>query len=493
MNAPQPPPRSYTHPKRASATPYSEKLIIQDAPTLEAGVLKYDDEPSFRRRIPLPTGPWVLILGFAAIILIGALLLKLPWSVAPGKSIGWSEAFFTATSATTVTGLVITNPAETFSTFGHVIILILIQVGGVGFISFSVLLLRLIGRRVTLQTRFMVQQSLATEQMSDVLRLTLYLLGVTLTIEGIGATLLWLRWRETMPDGEALWLAVFHAISSYCNAGFDLFAGSGRGVLFGYGTDWYTLTVMGSLIALGSFGVTVMYDLWSTRRTRAWALNTRFTLLVSLILTFLGTAVIWGDGSLHIDIYPPETTPLERYGAGLFTMVSSRTAGLTILPLNQLHEATQMIILLWMFIGGAPASMAGGAGSSTVSVLLFAVLATARGRSAAVAFGRTLPNETIAKAVAIMSVSAILVTVMTFLVAIQMEASIFPVAFEVVSAFANAGYSLGLTPELSNFGRALIALTMFWGRLGALTIVVALAQREQPTLIRYPEEPVILG
>lgn len=490
MQAPPTPPLP-SRPKRPRPAPYAERILVPaDELPVGAGDLDLAETPLRRHR--WTSGPWVLIAGFGLIILLGSILLKLPWAATPGVTITWSEAIFTATSATTVTGLAVVNTANDYSFFGQVVILLLLQVGGVGFISFSVLLFRLIGRRITLQTRFIVQQTLATDELSGVLNLALYVLGITLSLEAIGAILLWLRWRTVLPNGEALWYAVFHAISSYCNAGFDLFTGTQYSVLFGFGTDWYTLAVLGSLILLGGFGITVMYDLWTSTGSRQWSLNTRITLTLTAILTLTGSLVIWLDPKLHSVIYP-DLPWLDRLSAGLFTIVSARTAGMTILPLTQLSESTQLVIMLWMFIGGAPASMAGGVSSSTVGVLLFAVLATAKGHSSAVAFQRTLPNETIAKAVAIMTVSTLLVTVITLALSFAMEARIFPIGFEVVSAFANAGYTLDFTATLDDLGRYLIAFTMFWGRLGPLTIVVALAQSEQPTLIRYAEEPVILG
>jgi trk system potassium uptake protein TrkH len=445
-----------------------------------------------RRRTPFREGPWVLIVGFAAMILFGAILLKLPWSAAPGTQITWEEALFTSTSATTVTGLAVRNTANDFSFFGQLVILFLLQVGGVGFIAFSVLLFRLIGRRITLQTRFIVQQSLGQQGASGVLNLALYVLGITLAIEAVGALFLWLRWRTTMPDSQALWYAVFHAISSYCNAGFDLFSGTDQGMLFGYGTDWFTLTVMGALITVGGFGITILYDLWSFRADRNLSINTRITIVLTFLLTLVGFIIFMADASLHANVMSG-TTMSERSAVGLFTVVSARTAGLTIVPLEKLNEATQMMVLLWMFVGGAPASMAGGVTLSTVGVLMVSVLATVRGLDSASAFGRTIPFETIAKAVAVMTVSTLLVTALTLALSLRHEGEIFAVAFEVVSAFANAGYSLDFTSHLDGVGRFIIAFAMFWGRLGPLTIVVALAQRQQPTLIQFPEEPVILG
>jgi trk system potassium uptake protein TrkH len=177
----------------------------------------------------------------------------------------------------------------------------------------------------------------------------------------------------------------------------------------------------------------------------------------------------------------------------MFTVVSARTAGLTLIPLEQLGHASALTILVSMFIGGAPASMAGGVTMSTVVVLFVAVYSTVRGNPHAVVFGRTIPFETIAKAVAIMTVSTFLVFVVTLMLLANMPKTFFPIIFEVVSAFSNTGYSLGATSELSSFGRVMIGLTMFWGRLGPLTMVVLLAQRERPTYARYPSEQIVMG
>lgn len=438
--------------------------------------------------------PWILIVGFAAIILLGTLLLKLPWSAAPGKHVSWVDALFTATSAVTITGLTVVSTVGTFSYLGQFFILLLLQVGGVGFISFSVLFFRLIGRRVTLDTRYLVQEELFESDASRVVRLALYLLGVTLTFEAIGAVLLFLRWRTVMPAGEAAWNAVFHAVSAYCNAGFDLFSGADKSVFFGFGTDVISLSVLGSLIILGGLGVPVLYDVWGYLRgkDRTLSLYTRLTLTLMVALNLVGALLFLLDGRFHSNMYP-DTPLIERVFAGTFTVVSARTAGVTIMPLDQLTNMSQLLILFWMFIGAAPASMAGGVSTSTVGVLLASVVATARGRSDAVAFHRTLPFETIAKAVAIMTVSTLLVAVVTMLLSIEHQGNIFRVGFETVSAFSNTGYSLAMTDKFSVFGRLLLAFTMFWGRLGPLTIVIALAQREEPTLIHYPDERVPLG
>ncbi len=453
-----------------------------------------DNIPTARDRLFLrrrTQGPWILIVGFALLILAGTVVLKLPWMAAADHTISWSDAFFTAASAITVTGLTVRNTAQDFSFAGQIAILALLQIGGVGFITSSVIFFRLIGRRVTLGTRFLVQQDVGSGQLSGVGRLAIYVLLVTVAFEVAGALLLWARWSSVYPPGEALWYATFQAISTYCNAGFDLFGATDKGALYGFSGDWFSLIVLSLLVIAGGFGIAIYYDLITARRTRMLSLNTRFSLTMAAGLIVAGLVFILLDPFLHDNVLA-DRTYMERFWMGLFTSVAARTAGVTIMPLEQLGDATHMVLVMLMFMGAAPASMAGGVSTSTIAVLLTAVGGTARGREAAV-FGRTLPVETVAKAVAIATVSLLVVMATTLLLTLYYQAGLIELGFEVVSAWSNTGYSLGLTPGLDNFGRFVLAFTMFWGRLGPLTIVVALAQRESPALIHYPEEAVILG
>lgn len=459
---------------------------------VDLGPWPQQGRPAARRT--RPQTPWVLIFGFGGLIALGTLLLKLPWAAAPGVQVSWVDALFTSTSAVTVTGLTVLSTADTFSRVGQLFILLLIQVGGLGFISFSVLLFRMIGRRVTLGTRFLVQEELVENDASKVVRLALYLMAVTLTIEGIGAGLLYLRWRTLLPPGEALWNAVFHAVSIYCNAGFHLISSANESVFLALGTDIPLLSVLSVLIILGGLGVPVLYDVWGyfTGSDRTLSLHTRMTLRLMLALNVVGALIFLVDGRFHTELFP-DASLVERIFAGAFTVVSARSAGLSVMPLERLTDMSQLMLMLWMFIGGAPASMAGGVSTSVVGVLLASVIATARGHNDAVAFDKTLPFETIAKAVAIMTVSTLVVALVTMLLSFERQGDLFRIGFETVSAFSNTGYSLGITDQFDSWGRTLLALMMFWGRLGPLTIVIALAQREGPTLIRYPDERVPLG
>jgi len=450
-----------------------------------------------QKRNPSPArGSKILVGGFAVIILAGTLLLKLPAATTGSRTLSWVEALFTAVSATTVTGLAVVPTEQTFSLFGEVVILVLIQVGGIGFITLSVLLFRLIGRRVSIYERNLLRQTLGAESVGGaggVVRLTLIVLSTTVVIELIGALLLFSQWVQVMGWQRAAYFAIFHSISAFCNAGFDLFHGLDDPLLQYSRTNFTIIMVMSVLITIGTLGITVIYDVVAWPREKRFSLHTKIILPFTLVLVIAGTLlVIFDESFIEGQALAPESAG-QRWLLAFFTIVSSRTAGLTLVPMDQLGEASQLIIYIWMFIGGAPASMGGGVGLSTVAVVLLTLQSTVRGYRDVRIFERTLPTETIAKAVAVLTVSIALVAGMTLLLTLLEPFRLFDIAFEVVSAFSNTGYSLGITAGLGTASRLLVAFTMFWGRLGPLTLVVALAQRRHQSLVNYPEERIIIG
>jgi trk system potassium uptake protein TrkH len=435
------------------------------------------------------------VLGFAVIILIGTGLLMLPFATeGPGGLTFW-EALFTATSATTVTGLVVFGTEVTFSTFGEIVILLLIQVGGVGFITLSVVLFKLIGRRVTIYERILLTQTLGVDAGKGVVRLTLSVLLITIIIELIGAFFLFIQWVqfEHMDAGTAAYYAIFHSVSAFCNAGFDLFKGLDDPILMQVRTDVLSLIVMSVLITIGTLGITVIYDVIVWPRERHFSLHTQLVLPLTLALVVIGTVIVLADEFLGNGNALAVVSPGKQWLLGLFTVVSSRTAGITLISLPDLGSASQLMLFMWMFIGGAPASMGGGVGISTIGVVLATLASTVRGHNEVRIFERTLPIETVFKAVAVLTVSTILVMVITTTLMLVNSNQLFPVAFEVISAFSNTGYSLGVTGDFGTAGRILIIFTMFWGRLGPLTLIVALAQRRRRSLVHYPEEKIIIG
>lgn len=438
-------------------------------------------------------GAKILVIGFAIIILLGAVLLTLPIATEGPGHLGFQEALFTATSATTVTGLVVVGTEATFSTFGELVILALIQIGGIGFITLSVLLFRLIGRRVSIYERILLSQALGVGERRGVVQLTLTVIYITVVIELIGAFFLFARWVRVMDWPAAAYYAMFHSVSAFCNAGFDLFKGLDDPIVGATRADPVVIVTFSLLIIIGTLGISVIYDLIVWPRERYLSLHTRLVLPFTLFLIVIGTGLVMLDETLvkgqALAILPPD----QRWLMAYFTIVSSRTAGITLIPMADLGQASQLIIFVWMFIGGAPASMGGGVGLSTVAVVLVTLYSIARGHNDARVFERTLPTETVYKAVAILTISMALVVGVTLTLTFLDQGPLFPVAFEVVSAFSNTGYSLGITDSFGPVGRGLLAFTMFWGRLGPLTLVVALAQRHHPSLIRYPEEKIIIG
>ena len=445
-------------------------------------------------RKPSPArGSKILVLGFAAIILSGSILLTLPVATKGPGHLSWLEALFTATSATTVTGLVVVGTQPTFSIFGQIVILFLIQVGGVGFITLSVLLFKLIGRRVTIYERRLLSQTLGVGAGQGVVHLTLIVLLTTVAIELIGALFMFLQWIEIMPWYQAAYYSIFHAVSAFCNAGFDLFTGLDDPILLFARRDPVIIITMSILITIGTLGITVVYDIIAWPREKHLSLHSQLVLPLTLLLTAIGTVLLMVDETF-VEGHALSVFPVgQRWLLAFFTVVSSRTAGLTFIPMADLGQASQLIIMIWMFIGGAPASMGGGIGISTVAVVLVTLYSIVRGYSDSRVFERTLPTETIFKAVAVLTVSTVLVVGVTLTLLLLNQGDLFSVAFEVMSAFSNTGYSLGITDSFGNLGRILLAFTMFWGRLGPLTLVVALAQRRRQTLINYPEEKIIIG
>ncbi len=444
--------------------------------------------------MPSPArGSKILVAGFAAIILIGTALLRLPVSTTGSYQVGWVEALFTATSATTVTGLVVLPTSATYTLFGQIVILSLIQVGGMGFIILSVVLFRLIGRRVSLYERNLLKETLGVEGRGGLVRLTLVVFISTIAIEMTGAAIMFTQYVQVLDWPTALYYSIFHAISAFCNAGFDLFTGLDDPALIFTRENPTILIVLSILITIGTLGITVVYDVVAWPHEQRLSLHTKIVLPFTLLLSIVGTILLVFDEAYIDGQAIPAIFTGKNLVLAFFTVVSSRTAGLTLIPVDLLGEGSQLMLFVWMFIGGAPASMGGGVGLSTVAVVLITLQSTVLGYSDVRIFERTIPVETIVKAVAVLTVSTALVTGITLLVILLEPANLFSIAFEVVSAFSNTGYSLGITAGLGTLSRLLVAFTMFWGRLGPLTLVVALAQRHRQTLIHYPEERIIIG
>jgi len=464
----------------------------------------------FRSRRPLlrQVLPWLPLLGILGLILLGFLLLLLPWANREGRVTPWSVALFTATSAVTVTGLVVRDTAEYWSPVGKGILAFLIFVGGTGFMTLGAFFLTLLGQRASLSFQVLLQEPLGRPRLGQIARLVRRIVVTFVLLQAVGFVLLWgLVYRPLFPGDvpAQVGYALFHAISAFNNAGFTIYPQSAS--LSALATLPPALLVFMGLIILGGLGFPVLEDLrahgWRFRR---YHLDTKLVLTSSLALWAVGAVMI-----LLIEVDNPTTLgryPLpHRFTNALFLSVSARTAGFSTFPLDRLDWSTLFLLLGLMFIGTASVSTGGGIRLNTLGVLVATAWAGVLGREQVRVFQRTLPHEAVHRAVAVAFLSLVLVFGLALLIA-GVEGSLLAgsrfrfldLLFEVVSAFGTVGLSTGVTPELNPVGQGALMLAMLVGRVGPLTLALALAGRrtlltghptEEP--LRYAEERVRIG
>lgn len=434
------------------------------------------------------TPPQALVLGFAALIGLGSLMLSLPVATETGEPLPFLDALFTATSAVCVTGLVVVDTASTFSLFGEWVILGLIQVGGLGFMTVGVLFAILLGKKLGMKSRLLLQQTFQQNQLQGLVRLALLVSGITLLIESAGFILLSLRWIPEWGWSQGMYLSLFHSISAFNNAGFDLF---GNSLISYVGDPWINATVAG-LFILGGIGFVVIGEIMQYRHTRRISLHTRLVLTVTGALIVVGTALLlaieWKNPATLAPL-PPET----KWWAAFFQAVTPRTAGFNSLHIPDLYPASQLIIILLMVIGASPSSTGGGIKTTTFILVLLAVWSMIRGRSDVVIFRRRIPYEVVYRALTILVTSLTLILLITVLLTLTEHANLMSALFETVSAAGTVGLSIGLTAELTPVGKLLLMIAMFAGRLGPMTLAFAIAQKQTPSSIRYPEEKPLVG
>ncbi|MFF2795011.1 TrkH family potassium uptake protein [Lysinibacillus xylanilyticus] len=435
--------------------------------------------------------PKILVLGFATIILIGTFLLTLPIATENGEGLSFLNALFTATSATCVTGLVVVDTGDTFSTFGELVILFLIQIGGLGFMTFATLLFLLLGKKISLKERLLLKEAFNNITMAGLVRLVRRILLFTALIELIGALILSIRFSFDMPVGKAIYFGFFHSISNFNNAGFDLMGGFNG--LTEYVDDPFIVLTICALITIGGLGFIVINELYEYRETKRLSVHSKIVLSTTLILTIGSTILIF------LFEYGNSKTlgPLSEWGkvlGSLYQAVTPRTAGSNTLPIGDLTQSTLFLIILLMFIGAGSGSTAGGIKITTFALLVATMWSQIRGKEDVVLFRRRIVNETILKALTVTMCGMMIVIFVTFVLSILEQGHSFMMyLFEATSAFGTVGLSMGLTPELSPGGRLVIILTMFAGRLGPLTIAFAIAKRRKSEAFRHPKGNIMIG
>ena len=435
------------------------------------------------KREPRPE-EW-LVFGFLGIILLGTLLLALPVSSINGQSIGLLDSLFTATSAVCVTGLVAVDTGTTFSLFGQAVLLALIQVGGLGFMVFATRIMLMLGRRISIKNRLLIRESMNSASLSNLGGLARRYLLLALGIEAAGAALLAMRFVPMYGLRRGLWFAVFHAVSAFCNAGFDLFGGFSS--LTGFAADPLVLLTVAALIVLGGLGFSVILEVLRSRQgLKNLSLHARIVLTFTLALLLMGTAFYALVERGRLDVLN-----------ALFQSVTMRTAGFNTVDLAFLTDGSKLFSSLLMMIGASPASTGGGMKTTTVAVVALLIFSVVKGDEGVNAARRRISADTVRRALAVVALFLTMLTLGTLSLSIIENGrfSLADILFECASAMGTVGVSAIGTPNLHPVSRALLMPMMFLGRVGPLTLAVAVARRQGRvrSLSKYPEEKIMIG
>ena len=447
-----------------------------------------------RRFLARFTPMQITALVFVLIILVGAVLLMLPAASRDGHPVPFLTALFTATSCTCVTGLALVDTFTQWSGFGQVVMLLLIQIGGLGFMTIVSLFFFALDKKIGLKQRILMAQSLGLDNLNGIVKMVRKVLVRTLIVEGIGAALLFVRFLFQMPVGQALWWGIFHSISAFCNAGFDIMGAVEQGgSLVLYVGDPVVNAVLCVLIALGGLGFFVWDDILTNRAFKRFSVYTKMVLVISAVLT-LGGAVLfalleWNNpatlGSLPVG---------EKLLAALFQSVTTRTAGFYTIPQRNLTDSSLALTNILMLIGGSSGSTAGGMKTVTVGVLVLSVLSTARGRSRLTVCSRTIHPHQISDAVCVVGLVCGLAMICGMVLSVSNGLAFDVCLYETVSAIATVGLSTGITPDLNTVSHLMLIILMFFGRVGIMTISLGfLLSDRAKERYHYAETKVMIG
>ncbi|EIT85785.1 Trk-type K+ transport system, membrane component [Fictibacillus macauensis ZFHKF-1] len=431
------------------------------------------------------TPPQTVALIFLTLVVVGGCLLKLPISTV--KGIDWIDAFFTAVSAATVTGLVTVDPGSTFTIFGQVVILFLIQVGGIGIMSFAILVVIMLGKKIGIKQRLIMQEALNQPSIGGVIRLVRNLLLFSISIEAIAVLFLSIRWVPDLGFAKGIYYSIFHTIAAYNNAGFGLWPDN----LTRYVGDPTVNLVITLLIMTGGLGFTVLVDLWYSREWRNLSLHSKVMIISTFAVNVVAVVLIY-----LFEYNNPHTlgalSPTDKLWAAYFQGISPRTAGFNTIDIGSMRQDSALLMVILMFIGAGSTSTGGGIKLTTFIVILFAVITFLRGKEHTTIMKRTIRNAVILRALAIATLSMMLVFVGTLLLTMSEHAPLMTILFEVASAFGTVGLTMNFTATLSLFGKCVIICIMFLGKIGPLTLAFSLA-RPQKANIRYPDGELFTG
>ena len=435
------------------------------------------------------------VMAFTFIVIVGAVLLALPWTTESGRATAFDDAFFTAVSASSVTGLVVVDTQDHWNFFGELILLVLIQVGGLGFMVGTSLVLASLGRTLSLRDSLLLQDGAPTLSLAEATNLSKRILRFIFWSEAIGAVLLTgVLLHEGRSIGVAVWHGIFTSVSSFCNAGFDL-EGNFSSVI-GFSDSLIFTSTSLVLIQAGALSYITFSDAWQKKVWKRFALDTKLVLLTNAILLVGGAAMFmaleWNNAMRGYDNWLKPLT-------ALFQSASVRTAGFSAMPFDDVHPATIFFSIGAMMVGGAAGSTTGGVKLATIAIVVIAVISTVRGQPDAQAFGRRISTQLVFRAMAVITLFLFAHFLLTLGLAVtedviaQKEFGFLAIMLEAMSAVATAGLSTGITPDFSTAGKILLCIGMYVGRLGPLTAVYALQRRQKQALYRFPESPIRIG
>lgn len=434
----------------------------------------------------------MIVVGFMLIILTGSLLLMLPWASRSHEVTPFLDTLFTATSASCVTGLVVVDTWSHWSMFGQVIILILIQVGGMGFMTLGVFMAILLRRRIGLKTRGVLQESINSLQIGGIVKLAKKIIQGTVFFESVGALILMYRFIPKVGMARGIWYGIFHSVSAFCNAGFDLMGYvEPYQSLCGYTGDWLVnLTIM-SLIVIGGIGFFVWDDIATKKlKVRRYTLHTKLVLMTTLALIIGGALFFFFTEQSNVLRNMPFA---ERIWASFFQSVTARTAGFNTVDTGALTEGSKFVTILLMFVGGSPGSTAGGIKTTTLIVLLVCVRSNMRQEKGYNILDRRLDEEVVRKACTVMCTNLLLMLTATIVMLVLQPFALTDVLFETASAIGTVGMTTGITRSICSVSKAVLIFLMYCGRIGSLTFALSLRGNKHEPAVKQPVEQVMIG
>jgi len=445
-----------------------------------------------RRNIYTPVR--ILAIGFAIVIFLGALLLSLPIASQSDKITPFVDCLFTSTTSVCVTGLVTVDTGTHWTYFGKTVIMLLIEIGGLGFMSVATLVFFFLGKRITLKERLVMQEAMNVNSLQGVVKMVKYILIFTFSVEGVGAVLFATQFIPEFGVAKGIYYSVFHSVSAFCNAGIDLM-GNFKSVT-AYADNSVVILTISALIVIGGLGFYVWVEIYNYKVTKRLSLHSK-VVIYSTIVLIVGGAILMFLFEMNNPSTMQGMSIKGKFLSSIFASITPRTAGFNSIPTDTMTPAARFLTIILMFIGGSPGSTAGGIKTATVVVLFMTIVSVVRGHEDTEIFKKRLNKEAVYKALVITVLGLVLVMAVTMLLSITEQPNI-PfeyLLYEATSAFATVGLTLGITTKLTFVGKIVIILTMYAGRVGPLTIILALAKTKNAKsgTIRYPEDKILIG